>query len=92
MISILGLYSKPFNNSFWGGIRNKNYNNNFKNTDFSVIFSFYGRKKLTLFLENLAHIISSAQGFSASATVPSLNSLRSKLLSPSLAVLATALL
>lgn len=91
MISILGLYSKSFNNSFWDRIRNKNDNNNFKITGFSVIFSFYGGKKLTL-LENLAHIISSAQGFSASATVTSLNSLRSKLLSPRLAVLATALL
>lgn len=92
MISILGLYSKSFNNSFWDRIRNKNDNNNFKITGFSVIFSFYGGKKLTLLLENLAHIISSAQGFSASATVTSLNSLMSKLLSPRLAVLATALL
>lgn len=76
--------------TFGGGIRNKNDNNSFKNTGFSVICSFYGGKK-PLLVENLA-CITSAQGFAANATVPSLNSLRSKLASPSLAVLATVLL
>lgn len=57
-----------------------------------MICFVYGGKKLTLLLENLAHITSSAQDFATNATFLSLNSLRPKLLSSSLAVLATVLL